>query len=54
MRLSEFIKEVKTIPSTPKVDDLVNQLESFMETVGNIDIDLDDMCKALDIKIEKL
>ena len=49
--LSKFIKEIEVLPSTPKTNNLVAQLKILLNTKGDIEIDLDHMCKVLGVKI---
>jgi hypothetical protein len=51
MMLSKFIKEIEVLPSTPKTTSLVAQLKTLLNTKGDIEIDLDHMCKTLGVKI---
>jgi hypothetical protein len=51
--LSKFIKRIETEYNTPKTNNLVAQLKMLLDTKGDIEIDLDHMCKALGVKIQK-
>ena len=51
MMLSEFIKRIEAISTTPKTKNLTTQLKALLNTKGDIEIDLDHMCKALGVEI---
>ena len=51
MMLSKFIKKIEVLPSTPKTTSLIAQLKTLLNTKGDIEIDLDHMCKTLGVKI---
>jgi hypothetical protein len=51
MMLSEFINKLELNPKSTKVTSLVEQLKVMLEVKGDIEIDMDHMCKALEIEI---
>ena len=49
--LSEFITRIEEISNSPKVQDLIKNLKIMLHTKGDVEIDLDDFCKFLGVKI---
>jgi hypothetical protein len=51
MMLSEFIKRLELQSNSTKVKSLVTQLKAAMVAKGDIEIDMEVMCKNLGIEI---
>ena len=49
--LSEFIKQIETKYNTAKTRSLVTQLKALLKAKGDIEINLDHMCKTLGVEI---
>ena len=50
MMLSDFIKKLDAGSIDPKVKNIVVSLRAALNAKGDIEIDLDHMCKALGVK----
>ena len=51
MKLSEFIEKASAVSNHPNVTDMVRTLRVVLRNKGDIQIDLDHMCKTLGVKI---
>ena len=51
MMLSEFIDKLEINSNSTKVISLVEQLKVMVKVKGDIEVDLDHMCKTLGIEI---
>ncbi len=52
MKLSEFIEKASVASSHPNVQNMVRTLRIVLRNKGDIQIDLDHMCKTLGVKIQ--
>jgi hypothetical protein len=52
IKLSEFIKKAEMISTHPNVVQMVGSLKVVLESKGDIEIDLEHMCKTLGVKID--
>ena len=51
MKLSEFIEKVAAASNHPNVNNMIRTLRVVLRNKGDIEIDLDHMCKTLGVKI---
>ena len=51
MKLSEFIQYMDATSNHPNVKDMIRTLRVVLRNKGDIQIDVDHMCKTLGVKI---
>jgi len=52
IKLSEFIKKAEIASTHPNVVQTVSSLKVVLQNKGDIEIDLEHMCKTLGVKID--